>query len=272
MDTLQKLEVELFPYCYSDGKTLVKKIKKIVTPGQYKFFDSCRKKLSSIWYIYDKRIKVLNSKYTELGEQLLKLSKGQIETKPFIYQIDEENKSKHYYEFFDESEYYYEAFLEAIEVENLFFHAKACADVFAKAVGSIFVKEGAPNNVKKLIKLLEEVKGEKKYKAQRILKEINKNKRYLRGVIFPPEQENKEQKSLRDLAIHRESMYVYFKIRLPGTKYDTGVFGGFIDTRGVLVQNFGVLDISGKLWVGLKNMIVKSFDILAGYKLEDLEG
>lgn len=255
MSNLFKLKEELFPF-WSRVDTLVeKKLKQILAPGQYRYFDSCRKKLNSIWYIF-KRISELDSKYVKLGEELLRSPEAELKQNVYLQPVGEH-------------EYRFEAYWEASEIEHLFFQAKACADVFAKAVGSVFGKD-LPKNVPKLIKILERVRAaDKKDTAKRILIEIDDNKQYLRGIILPPEQLNKSQKSLRDISTHYERLNVYFRIRLPGGNGKAGVFGGFIDTRGVLLQNFKAINVSRNLWFGLNRMIERSFAILAKVSLRD---
>lgn len=250
MDNLQKLEKELYPFWTQDVNNLIEKeLSHIATSNRLKLFIDCWAKLKSVWYIH-RKIKELDDRYMKLGEALLKLTEDQIKQRPYIQPIRE-------------YEYRYEAYWEATEIEHLFFQAKACADIFARAVGSVF-GESLPKNISKLIKILQVVRcSEKKEKAQKILKEIEKNKKFLRVVILPPEQLNKNQKSLRDISTHYERLDVWFKIRLPGGRYESGVFGGFINTRGVLVQNFKAVNVSQDLWFGLKRMIENSYAILA---------
>lgn len=252
MVVLLKKEDELFPF-WSLVDTLVeKKIKDFVTPGQYKLFDSCRRKLTCLWYIY-KRIFELDYKYARLGEELLTSPQREIEQLVYIKPIGQ-------------NEYRYDAYWEAIEFEHLLSQAKACADIFARAVGSFFKNNAS--NLQKLEKVLERIRGENKDSAKKILIQIDKNKKYLKGIILSPEQHTKNQ-SLRDLLTHYESLDVWFKIRLPGGKEDAGVYGGFVDTRGIRVQNFKAINISQSLWFGLKSMVENSFAILAKVNLRN---
>jgi uncharacterized protein YaaR (DUF327 family) len=250
MNILQKLEDELYPFWTQRVNDLIEKdLSCNVSRGSLNFFIDCWSKFKSVWYIH-KRIKEFDSKYTKLGEALLKLPEDRIKKLPYV-----QNIGKH--------EYRYEAYWETVELEHLFFQAKACADIFAKAAGSVFEKS-APKNIPKLIKILQKVKDSgKKDKARKILEEIERNKRYLRGVILPPEQLNRHQKSLRDISTHYERLDVWFKIRLPEGDGDPGVYGGFIDTRGVRLQNFKAVNISQSLWFGLKKIIENSFAILS---------
>ena len=250
MDNLQKLEKELYPFRTQDVNNLIeKKLGHIVTSSRMKLFTDCWTKLNSVWYIH-RKIEELDGKYMNLGEALLKLKEDQIKQRPYIHPIKE-------------YEYRYEAYCEAGEIEHLFFQAKACADIFARAIGSVFATS-LPKNISKLIKILQVLRcSEKKQKAQKILKEIEKNKKFLRGVIMPPEQPNKNPKSLRDISTHYERLDVWFKIRLPGGRHESGVFGGFINTRGVLVQNFKAVNVSRDLWFGLKRMVENSYSILS---------
>lgn len=250
MVVLPKKEDELFPF-WSLVDTLVeKKIKDIVTPGQYRLFDSCRRKLVCLWYIH-KRIFELYSKYTGLGKELLSSPEKEIKQLVYIKPLGPH-------------EYRYDAYWEAIEFEHLLSQAKACTDIFARAVG-VFFKNSA-SNLQKLEKVLERVRGENKDIARKILIQIDNNKKYLKGIILPPDQHNKNQ-SLRDLLTHYESLDVWFKIRLRGGKGDVGVFGGFVDTRGIMVPNFKAINISQALWFGVKRMVEGSFAVLAKVNL-----
>lgn len=250
MDDLQKLETELYPFQVQYVKDLIeKKLGCIVSHGGLTFFIDCWTKFKSVWYI-KKKIEELDDKYTKLGEALLMLPEDQIKQRPYIQPIGEH-------------EYRYGAYWEASEIEHLFFQAKACADIFAKAIGSAFGKN-LPKNIPSLIKVLRSVQGNgKKEKAQEILKEIEDNKKFLRGIIMSPEQPNKNQKSLRDISTHYERLDVWFKMRLPGGRGEPGVYGGFINGRGVRLVNVKVINVSQDLWFGLKRMIETSYTIIA---------
>lgn len=65
MNPVLKKSDELFPFWSLVDTLVAKKIKDIVTPGQYRLFDSCRRKLTCLWYIH-KRI-VIGGHNTKFG-------------------------------------------------------------------------------------------------------------------------------------------------------------------------------------------------------------
>jgi hypothetical protein len=244
--TVKKLKDALEPH-YDNLDYIVDDIIRLKVPeGQFKFFDACRFKVKSIWYIR-KRIEELDNDYLKFLS--LCISEDSLEELSLIKNKD-----------WGEEYYLYFPFFEAIEFENLLAQGKACLDCFSKAIGSIHSPGALPRKLKSLINFLESKSEDKKISK---MLEFIRNAHRLYGVIIDP-LSNKE-KSLRDLLTHYERVDIFFTIRMDkDTREYVLSDGALVNMRHPRItrfSNYRVADIADKMWFLLLGIVENCFKI-----------
>lgn len=239
-------EDELEPYYDNLDHIVEEIIRPKVSDNQFKFFEGCRFKLKSMWYIL-KRIEKLDNEYKNYLE--LCKAKNVLENLSFSKRKDWGEEYKLYFPFY-----------EAVEFENLLTQGKACLDIFSKAIGSLYSPYGIPNNLKKLTSVLQSHSHEDE-RIHKLLQFIEHGHR-LHGIIIDP-IDNK--KSLRDLVIHYEKADIFFTLR-----WDTET-KEYIISPGAQVnmkhpelarlQNYLVAEIANKLWFLVLGIVEKCFSV-----------
>jgi hypothetical protein len=240
-----KLKGELEPYFDNLDYIVNDMIKAKVRGYQFKVFDACRFKVKYVWYI-QKRIEELDKQYRQF--LLLCIAKNSIENLS-LTQIEE----------FGADYFFYFPLFEGIEFKNLLAQGKACLDLFAKGIGSIYRPDLRPKNLMNLIKILKRKSGDQK--VDRILRYIYFEHK-IQGVVVDPVDEG--QKTLRDLVLHSGRTDIFFSIRRDEK-------GNFNLSKGALVNmrspqtstlsNYLVTEIAAKVLFLLLSIIENCFKI-----------
>lgn len=243
MDTLGKtpetlesvrisLEDELEPYWEELDGFVQEKIRSIVKPSHFKYFEACIFKLKALWYIHS-RVEDLDVKYGNLVDTFL-------DQKLFDRFVKDSDGTFSYFPFF-----------EALEFENLLNQGKACLDCFAKAAGSTF--GDSPNNISKLESVL---KPRRSQIASQLLHKIEVSKRHLDGILLDPK---KGKKSIRDLVSHREHASIRFRIDAAGRSRHAIVRSDHPEV--VRLSNYHVTEISTRVWYHTRQLVAESLPL-----------
>ena len=240
-----KLKDQLEPY-FDNLDHIVNDILQPKVGGhQFKLFDACRLKIKYIWYI-QKRVEELDNQYKEF--LLLCINKNSIAKLSLT-----QNKE------FGAEYFFYFPFFEAIEFKNLLTQGKACLDLFAKGIGSIYRPGGLPKNLKNLIKILKQKSGDRR--VDRILKYIYYEHK-LRGVVIDPVDEGQE--TLRDLVVHYGRADIFFSIKGDEKGRYNLSKGALVNMRNPqisMLSNYLVTEIAAKVWFLLLGIIENCFKI-----------
>ena len=244
MDFL-KLKDQLEPYFDNLDHIVNELIRPKVRDNRFKLFDACRFKIKYIWYI-QKRVEELDNQYKEF--LLLSIAQNSIE-KLSLTQSKE----------FGVEYLFYFPFFEAMEFKNLLAQGKACLDLFAKVIGSIYRPGDPPKNLKNLIKILKQKSGDQR--ADRILKYIYYEHK-LRDVVIDPVEGG--QQTLRDLAVHYGRPDIFFSIRRDEKGRYNLSKGALVNMRNSqmsMLPNYLVTEIAAKVWLLLSGIIENCFKI-----------
>jgi hypothetical protein len=240
-----KLKDQLEPYFDNLDHIVNDMVKPKVRGHQFKLFDACRFKIKYVWYI-QKRVEELDKQYKEF--LLLCIARNSIE-KLSLTQNEE----------FGAEYFSYYPFFEAIEFKNLLAQGKACLDLFAKGIGSIYRPDRLPKNLLDLIKILKRKSGDER--VDRILRYIYYEYK-LRGVVIDPVDEG--QKTLRDLVVYYGRADIFFSIRRDGKGRYNLSKGALVNMRNPqisMLSNYLVTEIAAKVWFLLLGIIENCFKI-----------
>lgn len=211
------------------------RIRAVVEPKHFKYFDACQFKLKALWY---------------LGERINKLDKQYREHVVSI--LADKTHTLH-------STQSYFPFFEAVEFENLLNQGKAYLDCFAKAIGSTFGE--LPNNLTKLEKVLDQKKQNKNsaesVAASDLLTKIRSHKIHLEGIVIDP---GSGKKSIRDLVSHRERASIHFRVFSSGLSKSALVRSDHTET--VRLTSNSVPVISKDVWHHSRKLAKDSFPII----------
>lgn len=238
--TIEQFKDNLEPHYDNLDHIIENIIRPAVSDGKFKYFEACRFKIKSIWYI-ERKIETLDDQY-----------------KKFLSLCISENALYKLKLSGDKDCYFYFPFYEALEFENLLSHGKSCLDCFSKAIGSVY--DESPNNIKSLINVLKSKP--RNDRIDKLLSFIEEAER-LHGVIVDPKTNGK--KSLRDLINHRERVDIFFNLRMD---QDTGKYalskGALLNMKHpeiIKFPNYLVTEISTKIWFLLLGIIENCFKI-----------
>jgi hypothetical protein len=239
------LKDQLDPYFDNLDHIVNEMIRPKVRGHQFKLFDACRFKIKYVWYI-QKRIDELDKQYREF--LLLCIARNSIE-KLSLTQIEE----------FGADYFFYFPFFEGIEFKNLLAQGKACLDLFAKGIGSIYRSDSLPKNIMNLIKILKRRSGDQK--VDRILKYIYYEHK-IHGVVVDPVNEG--QKALRDLVVHSGRTDIFFSIKRDEKRNYNLSKGALVNMRNPqssTLSNYPVTEIAAKVWLLILGIIENCFKI-----------
>lgn len=235
---VEDLQDKLEPY-WEDVDGLIEQAMQPIVPHKcFKYFEACRFKLKSLWYLTS-RVSELDEEYGQLLDRFLAAGN-------FTRFTPNDDGSSSYFPYF-----------EALEFENLLSQGKACLDCFAKAVGSTF--GNLPNNVSSLVTVLRQEKGRAVGGvASELLNKIATAESRLKGVVLDPGREGKT--SIRDLISHRERAMIHFRINKAGRTAFALVRS---DHPGLVrLPNYRVTELSNRVWYHTHRLIAESFPIV----------
>jgi hypothetical protein len=234
---VENLQDNLEPHYDNIDNIVERVIQPKVSNNQFKYFEACQFKIKGIWSLYN-RIQILDNHYKKYLSLCI--------SKNVIRKLKLRGNSDCYFYF---------PFYEALEFENLLGQGKACLDCFSKAIGSMYGE--SPNNIDKLLSVLE---GKKDDKVNKIIEPLRKAKEKLRGSIIDPK---KGRKGIRDLISHRERIDIFFTIR-PDAKEKRYILseGALLNFKHPEIDkfpNYLVKEISAKIWSLLFGIIENCF-------------
>lgn len=250
MDKVDKARDKLEPFwTWEIDGVIDDVIKRLISPGQFKYFAACKFKAKALTYI-NFEIKRWDEKY-----------------KKFVDLCIREKSLKYFEEAPSQASYAYCYFppFEAMEFESLLFQGKACLDCFAKAIGSLF-ERNPPRKFDSLETVLSS-HAKTNQRALKILSIVKKNESRLRGTVLNPIQpknlkpKKPEKKSIRDLITHYERIPIILPIFKDKKGKMTTSRGAQIIMRHpqmVLLYNYSAVTIAGNVWYYTLEMLKKS--------------